>query len=571
MSKVLFSELNLTPKVERAIHKMGYDYATPIQAQAIPLIRTGVDVIAKSQTGTGKTVAFAIPAMEAVDTHEEKPTLQVLILCPTRELAQQADEEVKKLARFKSGIRSVAIYGGAPIDKQCVQLRRANIVIGTPGRVMDHMRRRTMKLEQLKMIVLDEADEMLNMGFKEDIETILQDTPETRQTLLFSATMPPAIVKLAKEFQKDAQIIEINKDQKIIGNVEQSYIDVPRDRKTDALKLLFQFHKPERTIIFCNTKKMADKLTDHLNQNGYSAKSLHSDIKQSQRTAIMQSFKLGKISILVATDIAARGIDVNDIDYVINFDVPQNTEYYVHRIGRTGRAGKSGQSITICAGRREISAMKDISRAVKAEIKQMPLPSGQELQNLNNNKMTDKIEALLQQELRPEFEAIAASLVKKGYSLEKITQAALQLSYGGQKFLDINPLPAPKKEKKKKPENDRKEHSVLYEAIVINVGAKHRVAPNHIVGALTERTDLSGAEIGKIKILPDQSIIDVPQEQLDSIIEAMRGCKIRGYMTKTLACTREMKKNSQSQSKGTATKHKKKNNSFRNQKYRKKA
>ena len=253
MTKVLFSEMSLTPKVERAVSLMGFDSATPIQSEAIPVIRTGVDVIARSQTGTGKTLAFGIPAIERVDTHEEKPTIQVLILCPTRELAVQADEEIRKLARFKEGIRPVAIYGGASIEQQCISLRRANVVIGTPGRVMDHMRRKTIKLNNLKMIVLDEADEMLNMGFKEDIETILTDTPDDRQTVLFSATMPPAIMRITKEFQKDPVLIEIDKSQVTIENIEQRFIDVPHSNKKDALLMLIKFYQPKRAIIFCGT------------------------------------------------------------------------------------------------------------------------------------------------------------------------------------------------------------------------------------------------------------------------------------------------------------------------------
>ena len=342
MSKIPFSELNLTPKVERAILEMGFDLATPIQSEAIPLIRTGVDVIAHSQTGTGKTVAYAIPAIERVDTHEENPTVQVLVLCPTRELAQQVTDEIRKVARFKTGIRPVEIYGGAPMDRQCIRLRRANIVVGTPGRIMDHMRRKTLKFSNLKMVVLDEADEMLNMGFKEDIETILLDTPEERQMVLLSATMPPSILKLTQQFQKNPQLIEIDKGQMTIEDIQQSYIDVPHNKKKDALVALLRFYQPQRAIIFCNTKIMVDELSEILLNQQISAESIHSDIRQSRRTAVMQNFKHGRTSILLATDIAARGIDVSDVDFVINFDLPANSEYYIHRIGRTGRAASRG-------------------------------------------------------------------------------------------------------------------------------------------------------------------------------------------------------------------------------------
>lgn len=441
MTEISFSQLNLTPKVERAIGLMGFNIATPIQAEAIPLIRTGADVIARSQTGTGKTIAFAIPAIEKVNTHEEKPTIQVLILCPTRELAQQGAEEIRKLARFKTGIHPVEVYGGAAIDKQCIRLRRANIVIGTPGRVMDHMRRKTIKLSGLKMIVLDEADEMLSMGFKEDIETILTDTPEDRQTVLFSATMPPSILSITKEFQKNPQLIEINKSQVTIEDIDQSYIDVPHSRKKDALVTLLQFHQPNRAIIFCNTKKMVDELTELLCQMNFSAQGIHSDIKQSQRTAAMQGFKQGRIAILIATDIAARGIDVNDIDFVINYDIPPNTEYYVHRIGRTGRAGKSGNAISICSGRSESSIMCTIAREVKSEIRRMNIPSPDDIQKVNNTKTINVMEEALQNTIQPVFSIMADQLAGKGYSLQSIAAAALQLHFANEAPPDrVTPL-----------------------------------------------------------------------------------------------------------------------------------
>jgi ATP-dependent RNA helicase DeaD len=432
MTKIPFSQLSLTPKVERAIGEMGFDLATPIQSEAIPLIRTGVDVIARSQTGTGKTIAFAIPAIEKVDTHEEKATIQVLILCPTRELAQQATEVFRKLAKFKTGIHPVEIYGGASIEMQCIHLRRANIVIGTPGRVMDHMRRKTIELTNLKMIVLDEADEMLNMGFKEDIETILKDTPDDRQTFLFAATMPEAILALTKEFQKGPKLIEIDKNQITIKNIEQSYIEVPHDRKKDALGMLLQFHQPNRAIIFCNTKLMVDELTALLRHMHFSAESIHSDIKQTQRTSVMQGFKQGKTSILIATDIAARGIDVSDVDFVINFDIPANTEYYIHRIGRTGRAGKSGRSITICGGRREVAAMRRIAFEVKSEINQIELPSLGDIQKVNSAKVIIGVEEALKGTLQPIFMEMADQLVQKGYSLQSIAAAALQMRFANQ-------------------------------------------------------------------------------------------------------------------------------------------
>lgn len=429
MTKVSFSEMSLTPKVERAVSLMGFDFATPIQSEAIPLIRTGVDVIARSQTGTGKTVAFAIPAIEKIDTHEEKPTIQVLILCPTRELAMQGTEEIRKLARFKEGIRPVAIYGGAPIDKQCINLRRSNLVVGTPGRIMDHMRRKTIKLNKLKLIVLDEADEMLNMGFREDIETILSDTPVERQTVLFSATMPPAIMKIAKEFQKNPSLVEIDKSQITLENIEQRFIDVPHAMKKEALAMLIKYYQPSCAIVFCATKKMVDELTNYLNECGISGESIHSDIKQSQRSSTMRDFKAGKTRILIATDIAARGIDVSDVEYVINFDLPPNTEYYIHRIGRTGRAGKDGCSITICSSKNEVYTLRRIAVAVKSEIKELLLPTASDIQRKAIESASDELEEQLQGEINPIFSQMINDLIARGCSLQGIAEAALSLHY----------------------------------------------------------------------------------------------------------------------------------------------
>lgn len=537
MTNVLFSELGLSENVLRALEAMSFEAATPIQAQAIPLIRKGADIIAKSQTGTGKTVAFGIPVIEEIDLEEDKPTIQALILCPTRELAQQAAEELKKLSRFIEGISPVAIYGGAPMDKQCMRLRRANIVVGTPGRVMDHMRRKTIKLNNLKIIVLDEADEMLSMGFKEDIETILKDTPESRQTVMFSATMPPAILALTENFQKSPQSITIDEDKVTIESIEQSYIDVPRGSKNEALISLFNLNPPKRTIIFCNTKKQVDELCIFLEENHYSAEGLHGDMKQAQRTYVMHNFKKGRTSILVATDIAARGIDVNDIDYVINYDLPQNTEYYVHRIGRTGRAGKYGKSITLCCGRRQIIDMKNIAFEVKSDISPMKLPKVNPVRPENKDSYAEEMRMALSGKLHPMYLELVTSLSEEGFSLENIAGAALQLHFSTDRplvekperveYSDITPL------KKQAKESTVSESNPALKKIKINLGKTSRIAPNHIVGAITERTGIPSKLIGKIDIFDDQSVIEIPHELVDEVLESMVGCKICDKTTTT--------------------------------------
>jgi len=525
MSELLFSELGLSPEIQKAIDEMGFETATSIQSESIPLIRTGVDVIGRSQTGTGKTVAFSIPALEVIDTHENKSSVQVLILCPTRELAGQACEEIKKLSKYKPGIRPVEVYGGVAMDRQIVRLKKANIVIGTPGRIMDHMRRRTLKIDNLKMIILDEADEMLSMGFKEDIETILKDTPEERQTILFSATMPPSIMSLTKHFQKNPKIIEIDSKQVTISNIEQLYIDAPMGRKMDALNLLLRFYDPKLSLIFCNTKRMVDEITEYLNRNGFPAEGLHGDMKQSQRTKVMDSFKFGKTSILVATDVAARGIDVNNIEYVINYDIPQNTEYYIHRIGRTGRAGKSGVAITMCSGRRQVYTMRDIGRVVKSEIKPLSIPSLNDIKEKSLVKNVSLVEEVINSEIPAVYSNMVNELVEKGHSLEVIAAAALKLNFS-QQDSEISEI----KPSSNKP---RVLNDSGHTKIMISIGRDSRVAPNHIVGAITERTSLAGGDIGKIEIFDDKTIVGIPLSQSEEIIEAMIGCKICGKPTTT--------------------------------------
>lgn len=525
MNEFTFEELELMPKIQKAIDEMGFEHPTEIQAQSIPLIRSGADVIGRSQTGTGKTMAFAIPAIEKINTHEEKPTVQIIIMCPTRELAQQACEEIKKLTKFCSSIRPVDIYGGAPMDRQILKLKRANIVIGTPGRIMDHMRRKTLKLDNVKMVVLDEADEMLSMGFKEDMETILRETPETRQTILFSATMPPSIMAITKEFQKEPIIVQVNKKQVTLDNIKQNYIDVPMGRKMDALKLLLHYYTPSLSIVFCNTKKMVDEVTDNLNKSGFNAEGLHGDLKQSQRTTVMDKFRYGSTSVLVATDVAARGIDVNDVEFVFNYDIPQNNEYYVHRIGRTGRIGKEGNSITICSGRRQVIALNDIARAVKSKITEIPVPTGNDIKAKLNEKNVEIVQQAINEQANEIYVNMVNSLLEKGYSLFDIAATALQLNFNEQE-IKIEDIKAERK-------HLRKDNSSDFTKIVLDIGRSSHVAPNHIVASITERSVLHGADIGKIEIYDDFSVIAIPSNTSQDVIDQMYGAKVCGKPVKT--------------------------------------
>ncbi len=519
---VTFESLNLLPEIQRAVEEMGFEAPTDIQAQAIPLLRSGADVIGRSQTGTGKTMAFAIPAVEMIDRTEAEPTVQVLILCPTRELAQQGCDEIKKLIRFMLNVWPVDVYGGAPMERQIFRLKRANLVIGTPGRIMDHMRRGTISLSNVKLVVLDEADEMLSMGFREDIETILKDIPEQRQTVLFSATMPDAILELTQQYQKDPQMIQINKAQVTLDQITQQFMEVPMGRKLDALNLLLRGYDPKRCMIFCNTKLMVDEVSSYLNKNGFTCEGIHGDMNQSQRTRVMEGFKSARLPILVATDVAARGIDVNDIDYVINYDIPQNSESYVHRIGRTGRAGKEGCAITICSGRRQYFNVRDIAREVKSEIKQIPIPTIAEIRAKQQAKNIARIMDTIQEGVSEEAQAVISKLLEEGNDLSMIAAAAYQLAFKK----DDSSLQDIVVERKT-------QSNGLYRKMIISIGRRNKVAPNHIVSAVAERANIRGSVIGKIEIYDDKTIVGVPSEQAERIVKSMQGATICGIPART--------------------------------------
>ena len=518
MNELKFSDLELLPEMQRAIEEMGFEQTTDIQAAAIPLMRTGVDVIGRSQTGTGKTLAFAIPAIERIDRTEAEPTPQVLILCPTRELAQQGCDEIKKLTRFMRDVWPVDVYGGASMERQILRLRRSNLVIGTPGRIMDHMRRGTLSLDHIRMVVLDEADEMLSMGFREDIETILRDVPAERQTVLFSATMPDAILELTEQYQRNPEMIEINAEQITLDQIKQMYMEVPMGRKLDALILLLHAYDPQRCMMFVNTKLMADEVAAHLNKNGFTCEAIHGDMNQSQRTRVMEGFKSARLPILVATDVAARGIDVSDVDYVVNYDVPQNSEYYVHRIGRTGRAGKEGNAITIVSGRRQFFQIRDIARDTKSEIKPIPIPTVAEIRERMDQKNLARVEGALMEGVSERNAKLVGDLLEHGYDLSAIAAAAFDLCFARDESALADIV-----DERKTAANGQ------YRKMILNVGRRQKVAPNHIVSAVAERANIRGSQIGKIEIYDERTIVGIPSGQAEQIVHSMEGLKICGY------------------------------------------
>ncbi len=518
-----FQSTSLSPEMLQAIAAQNFTEMTEIQAKAIPLLLEGRDVIGKSNTGTGKTAAFSIPIIEQIPKDAE-PFVHALILCPTRELAMQACEEIAKFAKFKKWIRPVSVYGGASMERQIHALKNgANIVVGTPGRVLDHLRRRTLKLEHMRTIVLDEADEMLNMGFREDIEAVLAQTPEDRQTVLFSATMPPAILAITKQYQKDPVIVQIQSPHRTVDAIAQYSVNVPMGRKTDALHLLLASKKPNSAMVFCNTKKMVDELTEALQNRGFAAVGLHGDMKQMQRTQVMNSFKNGRCNILIATDVAARGIDVKGIDVVFNYDLPQDHEYYIHRIGRTGRAGKDGTAYSIISGRKQELELRAISQYTRANIEEYNLPTAAEMKQ----EALDGLQQRLQEqcaESTPTEEAtqLAEQLIQSGVATETLLALLLQEQIDtATKNLPTFDIPKPIRKGRRSGAQTVKVH--------FNVGRKERMAPNFILGALVEATGLSGADFGKIDIYDKYTTVEVPATESDSVINAMQSGKINGH------------------------------------------
>lgn len=522
MEHLRFEDMNISNEICRAVLDMGFEEATPIQSQAIPVILEGKDIIGQSQTGTGKTAAFGIPLLERINPEDRR--LQALILCPTRELAIQVSEEFRKLLKYKDNIRVLPIYGGQPIDRQIAALRKGTqVVIGTPGRVMDHMRRRTIKAETVQMMVLDEADEMLDMGFREDIETILVKIPEEHQTLLFSATLSPEILDITKRFQKNPEFIKIVRKELTVPNIEQYYFDVKEKTKLDALCRIIDVYDPKLAMVFCNTKKRVDDLVEMLQGRGYFAEGLHGDLKQAQRDKVMQKFRNGTIEILVATDVAARGIDVDDIDVVFNYDVPQDEEYYVHRIGRTGRAGKAGKAFTFCVGK-EIYKLRDIMRYTKTKIQQQKLPTLSDVEEMKTNIYLEKIKGITEEGHLTKYIHLVDRLMEEDYTSIDIAAALLKDHLSDVNADDIDAL-----------DDINLGGTELYGGegekmvrLFINAGKKSKIRAKDIVGAIANEAGIPGKTLGEIAIFDEYTFVDVPNEFVRDILHGMKHAKIKG-------------------------------------------
>lgn len=424
MELLTFKDLHLSRDIEKAIEYLGFEEPTPIQAEAIPYIRGGRDVIGQAQTGTGKTAAFGIPALEMVNPSSKK--VQVIVLCPTRELANQVAGELNNLSRFKE-TRILPVYGGQPIERQIKALNKGvHIVIGTPGRVMDHIERRTLRLDSVEMIILDEADEMLDMGFREDIEFILGNTPKERQTIMFSATMPKAIMKLTSKYLNNPQVIKTVHKEMTVPQVEQFYLEVKSKAKPEVLCRLIDIYDVKSSLVFCNTKKGVDQLVETLRTRGYLVEGLHGDMRQKQRESVMSGFRKGDIETLVATDVAARGIDVENIEVVFNYDVPQDEESYVHRIGRTARVGRQGYAFTFVVGK-EIYRIKNIQRYIKTSIRSKKIPSPGDVEEIKAKMLSEKVKETIEEGHLGKYLHWVEGLLEEDYTSMDVAAALVKM------------------------------------------------------------------------------------------------------------------------------------------------
>jgi ATP-dependent RNA helicase DeaD len=571
MEKKPFDQLGLSPEILKAVEKMGFEEASPIQTAVIPVALTGKDIIGMSSTGSGKTAAFAIPAIERADPKSRE--VQVLILCPTRELAVQVSEEFGKLALFKRGISGVPIYGGQSYERQFRALHLGvQIVIGTPGRVMDHMEKGTLKLDQLKLVILDEADRMLDMGFRDDIEKILTAVPATRQMLFFSATMPRAIQDLISRYAKEPEWIKIESVAQNRPQVEQTWFEVDRRSKIEALTRLIDVNDFRYGIIFCSTKIMVDELDEHLHARGYATDRLHGDISQAMRDRTMGKFRDRKFEFLIATDVAARGLDVDDLEVVFNYDLPNDAEDYTHRIGRTGRAGKAGKAYTFVSGR-ELYKLQGMVRWARLDIRRGRIPSLDEVEEARTSVFFEKIRATLDEKKFKPHDRMIDRLLDQGYASTDICSALIHLLQGGAPGTpgagsapplaaplppaaparrDFAPPPdAPRKVSAapggedaappveaaldapalRKPQFDRAARTGRepgMATIFLNVGRKDLVTPADIVGKIAGVTRLPAKIVGAIDIHQRHSLADVAEQEVEFVLKKLAGIRLKG-------------------------------------------
>lgn len=513
--KIGFEGLGLGKEILRALQDMGFEEPSPIQARTIPLVMEGRDVIGQAQTGTGKTAAFGMPILERIDY--SKPVVQALVVAPTRELSVQVAEEITRIGKYKR-VKTLPVYGGQSIERQISAIRRgAHVITGTPGRLLDHIRRKTLRLDQISVVVLDEADEMLDMGFIEDIEAILSETPSERQTLLFSATMPAPIVKLAQRYMKDPVHAVVNVHEMTVPLIEQVYYEVKERDRIDALSRVLDTEENVRGIIFCRTKRGVDELTEALRSRGYQADAIHGDLNQAQRNRVMKDFRAGQVELLVATDVAARGLDIENLTHVINYDIPQDPEAYVHRIGRTGRAGRTGKAITLIHPK-DFKQLKLIERLTRSRIRREELPTRADVAEKQRDMWKVRLAKLVSEGNFAEYREVVLEMVDE-YDSVDLAGAALKLAIEGDRAMENRPVG------QAFGETGAESGMVRF---FIDIGRRHNIRPADVVRTIAERARISGGVIGVIDIYDTFTFVEVPENVAAEVFEAMRDSTIKG-------------------------------------------
>lgn len=548
MDTPMFADLRLPDVLLSAVLDMGFESPSPIQAKTIPLALEGKDLIGLSQTGSGKTAAFALPILAGIDAHLAEP--QALIICPTRELAVQVCEEVFRLGCKIKGLRALPVYGGAPIDRQLKGLRKgAHIVVGTPGRLLDHLKRRSFDPRNIKTVILDEADRMLDMGFQEEMEELLAALPQDRQTMFFSATMNRRVSRLIDNFGKKPETIEIERKSLTVDAIDQSCYEVRQRSKVEVLSRLLDIDPPRLALVFCNTKRLVDEVTEGLLARGYAADRLHGDMTQQMRERVLARFRESTIEVLIATDVAARGLDVDDIDLVVNYEIPHDPEDYVHRIGRTGRAGRSGRAVSFVFGR-DIYRLQTIEKYTRQSIRRERVPSQEQVEGKRADKLFQTIQERLESGKLGDYQSYLDRLLEQGHTATDIANAAFTLlrestTREGEFIAEDKQKEAfanekqrsswrdEKRDRKERPERERKSrpernNSKGMACLFMNIGKAQHIKPGDIAGMIYRECKVPDGSLGKITIFPKHTLVDVSEEVSGDVINGLKNAKIRG-------------------------------------------
>ncbi|MFL6088644.1 MAG: DEAD/DEAH box helicase [Aeromicrobium sp.] len=523
-----FDELGLDPKVLKALKDVGYETPSPIQAETIPLLLENRHVVGLAQTGTGKTAAFALPILSRIDVSD--PTPQALVLAPTRELALQVSEAFERYAAHLKGLHVLPVYGGQGYGVQLSALRRGvHVIVGTPGRIMDHLEKGTLDLSGIRFVVLDEADEMLKMGFAEDVEQILSTTPHDKQVALFSATMPRQIKSIAEQHAPGAVQVSVKSKTATAPNISQRYIKVAHPQKLDVLTRVLEVENFDGMIVFVRTKQATEELAEKLRARGYSAAAINGDIVQAQRERTIDQLRKGKLDILVATDVAARGLDVDRISHVVNHDIPTDTESYVHRIGRTGRAGRSGAAISFVTPR-ESGLLRAIEKAARSTLEQIPVPRVEDVNASRVAKFTDAItEALGDSQMEDFRELISAYELEHDVPATDIAAAIAVLAQDGEPLL-MKALPEPVERPSRSSMRERSSGDHQWGTYRISVGHRHKIGPRQIVGALANEGGFSRDDFGRIEIRSTFSLVELPPNLPSETLRKLSGTRISGIL-----------------------------------------